>query len=214
MNPILFSFRRCPYAIRARMSLSLANIAYEHREIDLKNKPKEMLRYSPKATVPVLILPNKVIDESYNIVKWALETSKMNTWTDGLLNPSTQLLLERLHQHFIPALNRYKYSTRYEMVNLNNELTTINQYLELLNTQLKEHGFISKSTASALDILIFPFIRQFTKAHSIGLDAYPLLLRWCHYWTTSQTFNETMSKYPLWDNLSKPIIVNSSTHTQ
>ena len=114
-TPILYSFKRCPYAMRARMALQLANIICEIREIKLNNKPDHMLKVSPKGTVPVLVLENKIIDESNEIIEWALEKVDI---CEGNLNKYEINLSEKLINTFDVKfkfhLDRYKYATRYK----------------------------------------------------------------------------------------------------
>ena len=115
--PILYSFIRCPYAMRARMALKLTNIKCEIREVRLNNKPKQMIDKSPKGTVPVLVLENEVIDESNDIIKWALRS---NNIFDGNIDhyqiDLTNRLIELFDSKFKYNLDRYKYSTRYENI--------------------------------------------------------------------------------------------------
>ena len=112
---ILYSFRRCPYAIRARMTLRIAGIEYEHREVLLKDKPAELVRVSPKATVPVLILDNQeqpqVLEESLDIMRWALAQKDPESWLAA--EPSAQRDIEdwlvTFEETFKPNLDAYKY---------------------------------------------------------------------------------------------------------
>jgi glutaredoxin 2 len=121
-DPILYSFKRCPYAMRARMALKLANIKCEIREIRLNNKPDHMLKVSPKGTVPILILDNKVIDESMDIINWVL--NKVDVFKGNIEQDKVNLtkeLVTTFDDKFKYHLDRYKYSTRYKDVNLKNK---------------------------------------------------------------------------------------------
>ena len=92
-NPILYSFRRCPYAIRARMALNYNKIIYEHREILLKNRPQKLYEISPKGTVPVLDLKDgNILDESLDIMKWSLSTNKHQNWYTEKLDLQDDLI--------------------------------------------------------------------------------------------------------------------------
>ena len=114
MIPILYSFRRCPYAMRARMALILASKECELREILLKNKPDEMLEISSKGTVPVLQFTNKVLDESLDIISWAMESPVPNVHTYSDLEKSLSMdLIHLFDSKFKHHLDRYKYSSRY-----------------------------------------------------------------------------------------------------
>ena len=112
--PILYSFVRCPYAMRARMALKLTEIKCEIREVRLNNKPKHMIDMSPKGTVPVLVLENNIIDESNEIIEWALS---FNNVFDGNLDEDqkdlTSRLIELFDSKFKYNLDRYNYATRY-----------------------------------------------------------------------------------------------------
>ena len=125
--PILYSFRRCPYAMRARMALNLANIRCEIREVSLKNKPQSMIKLSPKATVPVLYVNNKVIDESIEIINWAL--LKKDIFKNRLSQEQAEYsneIIRLFDEEFKPSLDRYKYNNRYK--NENKEVVDRNAY--------------------------------------------------------------------------------------
>ena len=133
MHNQLFTFRRCPYAIRARVALYVCDIVYEAIEVDLKHKPKKLLELSPKATVPVFVTSSgAVIDESLYIVEYAL-SQKL---PEGFVNVTTkqyergEAMLDALHRVFIPALNKVKYPNRYEGVVLQDEWSQLNQCLQ------------------------------------------------------------------------------------
>jgi len=113
--PILYSFKRCPYAMRARLALKLANIQCELREVRLNNKPKHMLEVSPKGTVPILILKDKIIDESIEIINWVLDQN--NIFKDNISSEQikiTEQIIDIFDNKFKYHLDRYKYSNRYE----------------------------------------------------------------------------------------------------
>ena len=117
--PILYSFKRCPYAMRARMALKLGNIKCEIREVRLNNKPEHMLKISSKGTVPILILQNKVIDESIEIIDWVLENNQI--FNENLSDRNIQFTEETINtfdNQFKYHLDRYKYSTRYKDINV------------------------------------------------------------------------------------------------
>ena len=112
--PVLYSFRRCPYAIRARLAIAYAGISIEQREVLLRKKPKEMLEISPKGTVPVLQLPNgKVIDESLEIMYWALQQQDSDNWMDVKVQADSEALVQWNDEEFKFYLDRYKYADRY-----------------------------------------------------------------------------------------------------
>lgn len=193
----LYSFRRCPYAIRARLILRLCHTPYTLVEVDLKNKPQDMLDYSPKGTVPVLVLDNgKVIDESLDIMHYVLSQATPKGWVE-LSSTEVELgevLLSKLTKVFIPALNRFKYAERYEDVDLGLELEVLNQYISELEAGLtSKNGLVSESF-SVYDCAVFPLIRQLIIAKSDALDAFPKTQQWFMYWQSSKEVNEIMQK--------------------
>lgn len=194
---ILYTFRRCPYAIRARLILQITGIVVDTIEVDLKNKPKSLMDISPKGTVPVLVIDNgTVIDESIAIVDWALLQHYPKDW---LLLSHQDIkkgddLLDQLHRVFIPSLNRYKYATRYQSVDLEKEEEIIIQYLTILNNALKDYLLGSKP--SKYDVAIFPFIRQANIANASWLQMaqYQNLHEWYISWSQNINFLKIMEK--------------------
>ncbi len=160
--PILYSFIRCPYAMRARMALKLTNIKCEIREVRLNNKPKQMIDKSPKGTVPVLVLENEVIDESNDIIKWALRS---NNVFDGNIDDDqidlTNRLIELFDSKFKYNLDRYKYSTRYENIDQEIHKRKCLDILIYLESLISKEGWILGRKINKLDISILPFIRQY-----------------------------------------------------
>lgn len=194
----LYSFRRCPYAIRARLILAFANLKTEIIEVDLKNKPESLLHYSKKATVPVLVLQNnQVIDESLDIMDWVCAHHYPKDWS--ILSEDKKKLgsklLEDLHNQFIPALNRYKYASLHTDVDLEIEETTILQYFDQLLSTLST-TYLLDENPSYYDIAIFPFIRQANIANSNWLqrEKYQMLNEWFTRLLTSSIFESVMRK--------------------
>jgi len=191
--PILYSFRRCPYAMRARLALTIAKMPVIIREIDLKNKATEFLEISPKATVPVLLLPSgKIIDESLDIVDYAIPE---DTHREQRL-----ALLAQLHKETIPALMRYKYHERYEDVDIAYEQSVICQFFEVLNTLLSESTYLFEDTIGKEDIVILPFVRQIYKIDAQWFDAlkYLHVKKWLHAFLDSELHSHIMRKFPVW----------------
>ena len=206
---VLYSFRRCPYAIRGRMSLYKAGFIIELREVDLKNKPEQMLKASPKGTVPVLILPKgKVIDESLDIMKWALNKNDPDGWlnTD---KTKMQFLIERNDNKFKRALDRYKYPNRYPNENCKGARETCTEILNDLNNRLKKHKNILSNTVSMADIALLPFIRQcalvdtewFYNLHM------PRLHDWLQRHLDSTIFKSIMIKSTVWTRGGKSTLI-------
>lgn len=198
MKPILYSYRRCPYAMRARMALWAAGIQVELREVSLREKPRHLLQISPKGTVPVLqLLDGTVLEQSLDIMHWALQQKDAQRW---LRNEMTlaDALISMNDGEFKQALDRYKYPERYP------EQTQLfyrqqgEQFLQRLEALLVEHRFLLGDSASIADVAIFPFIRQFAAvdAQWFGQSAYPELREWLAGWVEGELFAEVMQKFP------------------
>ncbi|MCH1540603.1 MAG: glutathione S-transferase [Candidatus Poseidonia sp.] len=186
--PILYSFRRCPYAMRARMGMVRQDYNVEHREVVLRDRPPQMMKISPKGTVPVLLLQDgTVIEESLEIMQHIL------SWTP---NEEESHWIERNDGEFKVHLDRYKYPNRYDNVDHLVHRTAASAYLMDLNQRLSE----GPAFASALDDALFPFVRQFANHDRAWFDAQP----WedVHQWLTvhleSEVFKRCMKKYKQW----------------
>ena len=184
--PILYSFRRCPYAMRARMSIVRTNYICEHREVILRDRPDHMMEISPKGTVPVLLLPNgNVIEESLEIMQhvlsWDLSASELN-WID------------RNDNEFKFHLDRYKYPNRYENVDSLEQRSMAKAYLDDLDK------FLSDEISSSLNDALFPFVRQFANHDRDWFDAqnWENLHLWLADNLSSDEFALCMKKYPQW----------------
>ena len=201
MIPILYSFRRCPYAMRARMALILASKECELREILLKNKPDEMLEISSKGTVPVMQFADKVLDESLDIISWAMESPVSNvyvyTGTEELLSEE---LIKLFDSKFKYHLDRYKYSSRYgtDPKNHQDECKII---LNDLEDKINPKPWIFGKEVSLLDISILPFIRQCKIANPDWFFAQSFIkvIDLLNYFENSDLFRQAMQKYDLWD---------------
>ena len=158
--PILYSFRRCPYAIRARMTLFYAGIAVEIREVDLKNKPAHLLEISPKGTVPVLQLANgEVLEESLVIMNWVLNQADPEHWLS--FSNAAEDLIKRNDGEFKYYLDRYKYADRYLENTQEYYRQKASEFLFILNERLTSNRYLCGQQVSIADVAIFPFIRQF-----------------------------------------------------
>lgn len=199
--PILYSFRRCPYAMRARMALILANKQVELREILLKDKPNEMLAISSKGTVPVLQLTEKVLDESLEIISWAMELHPANVYSASddeqlISNNLIQLFDSKFKHH----LDRYKYASRYgtnEVIH-QDECKTILLSLEKI---IDPNPWIFGEKISLLDISILPFIRQCKIANPAWFQAqnFKQTIGLLEYFESSELFKRAMKKFELWN---------------
>ena len=199
--PILYSFRRCPYAMRARMALILASKKCELREILLKDKPAQMLQVSSKGTVPVLQFPNKVLDESLDIISWAMESPAPNVHTYTAAEElSTQELIQLFDSKFKHHLDRYKYSSRYGVDPLEHQ-EACKVILENLEAHINPSPWIFGKQISLLDISILPFIRQYKIANPDWFFAqnFTKVIALLNYFEKSDLFGQAMQKFELWD---------------
>lgn len=206
-RPIFYSFRRCPYAMRARLAVQSAQISCELREILLRDKPQEMLSISPKGTVPVVQLPTgKIIDESWEVMLWALEQNDPNHWLPS--SASAWEVVRNLVQKCdgnVPGgfkfhLDRMKYHTRYEDVEPTEHRAAANGFLALLDERLKESAFLVEDHFSLADAAIAPFVRQFANAdlEAFQAAAFPRLEQWLSNFLNSAAFLSVMAKHPPW----------------
>jgi glutathione S-transferase len=196
--PILYSYRRCPYAMRARMALRYAGIAVEIREIALRDKPQSMLKVSPKATVPVLVLEDgTVLEESLDIMHWALQQNDSDGWlaADGEL---TQQLISENDGGFKQALDKYKYAIRFPEQPAESYRAQGEVFLQKLESLLKQSKFLLKDQVSLADIATFPFIRQFASVDADWFETvpYPKLKVWLKGLVESELFASIMEKQP------------------
>ena len=202
-TPILYSYRRCPYAMRARMALKYANIVVEIREISLREKPAHMLQVSPKGTVPVLVLPSgEVIEQSLEIMHWALNQPSVsadlnNSWLNVDLTIAESLIAQN-DGDFKSALDRYKYPERYPEKSQAEHRAQGEMFLQRLEGLLQTHDYLLTNHVSLADIAIFPFIRQFAAVDAPWFDAapYPKICVWLKALTSSALFESIMEKQP------------------
>lgn len=202
--PLLYSYRRCPYAMRARMALTQAGIEVQCVEINLREKPAHLLQISPKGTVPVLQLKDgTVLDQSLDIMYWALEQQDYDNWLmagcAGLQKQATDLISEN-DDSFKQALDRYKYPERYpEQTRLTYRLNG-ECFLQKLEGRLQGQAQLCQADISLADIAIFPFVRQFAAVDSqwFAASPYPRLRGWLEGHLASALFKTIMAKeYPL-----------------
>ncbi len=202
-KPIFYSFRRCPYAIRARLALSSAGVEVEHREIELKNKPAHMLEHSPKGTVPVLIKKDgSVLDESIDIMRWALEQDDpecLNACSVSEIALEAELI-EQNDGQFKASLDRYKYSVRFPERSREEYFLEASSHLQDLNQRLSVSTFILGNELKFVDLALFPFVRQFRNSdvNRFNQEDWPNLQRWVDYLRESNRFKMVMSKYRPW----------------
>jgi len=198
MATILYSYRRCPYAMRARMALKYAGIDVEIREISLRDKPKHLLAISPKATVPVLVLADgTVIDESLDIIDWALAQSDTAGWLTE--KPTARALIAENDTSFKKILDAYKYPERNPDKTQEAHRADGEVFLQKLETQLAAHPGLVGALPTLADIAIFPFIRQFRGVDIPWFETtapYPKLNHWLTTLMESELFKSIMQKHP------------------
>jgi glutathione S-transferase len=225
--PILYSFRRCPYAIRARMALAYAGVSYELREVSLKNKPQGMLDISPKGTTPVMqIFTGQdltkqdfiVLEESLDIMNWALEQYDPLNWRDQPEQSIAiaQKLINTNDREFKIALDRYKYPNRFPEKSQEDYRKQAEEFLQVLELQLQSrslageaHTFLISDRQTHADIAIFPFVRQLAY---VDIDwflssSYKHLQQWLKWHETSAMFELVMQKFPVWTSHQEAIVI-------
>ena len=201
--PILYSFRRCPYAMRARMAIAVSGTHVRLREILLKDKPREMLAASAKGTVPVLVCGETVIDESIDVMNWALAKHDPENWLASRDNS----LIAGNDGSFKHHLDRYKYTNRYQGADAEEHRAAGFELLTKLEARLMDHDYLHGDKRGFTDIAIFPFVRQFRIADKIWFDAAPVpnVQRWLKLLAESKLFKSVMDKYPLWKETGEDI---------
>jgi glutathione S-transferase len=209
---VLYSFRRCPYAMRARLAIANSHITLELREVVLRDKPQQLIDISPKATVPVLLLSdNTVIDESLEIMSWALEHNDPDDWFNSLEEDQKTLcqkLIANNDGDFKYYLDRYKYADRYPEHTQQDYRQQAERFLVLLEQQLQQNGYLICNRITLADMAILPFIRQFAFADKTWFDQspYPYIQAWLAEFIESELFIKIMAKYPAWkfgDDISR-----------
>jgi len=204
--PILWSFRRCPYAMRARLAVVQSGVPIELREILLRDKPEAFLEDSPSATVPCLRTEEGVIDESLDVMIWALKQND----PDGLLDMSEQgwSLIRECDGPFKAALDRTKYPTRYEGIDIEAEREKASDFLYRLNDQLAGQVWLFGDRATLADYAILPFVRQFAHIDRACFDDrdWPYLIAWLDRFLESDLFAATMHKYAPWTEAADRVI--------
>jgi glutathione S-transferase len=207
--PCLYSFRRCPYAMRARLGILFAELQVELREITLKNKPPQMLAISPKGTVPVLqLLDGTVIEESREIMTWALTQQD----TQGLLAaqtlPQANALIDKNDNEFKYWLDRYKYADRHLDMSQAEYRQRGEAFLQMLEKLLIKNPYLLGESITIADIGIMPFVRQFAHVNrKVFYDLpYPNLQRWLQDWLQHPLFLQAMTKFQPWQDGGEVVV--------
>ena len=195
----LYSFRRCPYAMRARMALRYSDVAVNIVEVSLKAKPAEMLALSSKGTVPVLSVDGQVIDESLAIMRWALAQNDPQDWLlkdDPAGQAQIAALIEENDQVFKVHLNRYKYAERYPEQPMAFYRSEGEVFLRRLEALLEGRDYLLAVHPSLADVALMPFVRQFAHVDRewFGQTPYVRLQAWLQRFLESELFTSIMKK--------------------
>lgn len=209
-HPVLYSYRRCPYAMRARMGLYLSGVQVEQREIEFWDKPASMLQASPKGTVPVLVLPDgRVVEESFDIMLWALSQRDTYQWLDskGELPVEQAALVAQCDHEFKTHLDHYKYADRLPEKPAKDYRAQGENFLQQLEDRLQTNRnqtggqYLFGTEISLADIAIFPFIRQFAHVDKdwFATANYPALRQWLRQQMEADYFKAIMKNRPKWE---------------
>ncbi|PHS24287.1 MAG: glutathione S-transferase [Robiginitomaculum sp.] len=202
--PILYSFRRCPFAMRARMAIMISQQPVQLREVRLADKPDEMTALMGAPTVPLLVDQGRVVEESLQVMHWALAHNDPENWLASANNP----LIAQNDGPFKHDLDRYKYASRYEDGDAMAHRDGGVRHLQMLEQRLERAAFLDGTVRSFVDIALFPFVRQFRIPDKGWFDAQPLphLHQWLSTLTDSVLFVGVMEKYPVWKDTGKAFV--------
>lgn len=220
--PILYSLQNCPYAMRARLAILLAQQTVQIRAVTMKDKPAEMLLVSPKATVPILVIDNDaggdasnsehcessqqnntVVDESLDIMLWALNRNDPDNLfysEDPEALPEMLRVIQENDDAFKPSLEKYKRAKRFHGDDLEACRVECEPFVQALEQRLVKHEFFMGPTPSLLDYALLPFIRQFSRVNKPVFSGgeYTNLHRWLSQHLQGRLFARAMIQYPLW----------------
>ncbi|CAH7192053.1 Glutathione S-transferase [Vibrio chagasii] len=204
--PVLYSLRRCPYAMRGRMGIALSKQQVLLREIVTKDKPSELLASSPKGTVPVLVLSDgKVIEQSLDVMMWALHQND----PQDLLRSSNPSLSEQIHQliqqndnEFIGHLEKYRASVRYRNDDIEQRRNLCEAFISELEAKLAHHDYFFGDSPSLADFAVMPFVSQFVRVEKKWFvqSEYQNVGRWLRSHLESKLYTQVMKQYPLWND--------------
>jgi len=207
--PRLYTFRRCPYAMRARLALLFAKAPVELREITLKNKPEHMLAISPKGTVPVLqITEETTIEESLEIMMWALKQADPQGLLDNKSQFQAKSLIEQNDNEFKQWLDRYKYADRHPEMTQSEYREKGEVFLQVLESLLTDNIYLLGDNPTIADIGIMPFVRQFAHVdREVFYNLpYPNLQRWLQHWLEHLLFVQAMTKFQPWQEGDEVVV--------
>lgn len=196
--------------MRARLALAISGQACEWREVELRNRPDELREVSPKATVPVVVLPDsRVLDESFEIMLWTLENNDPEGWLAPESLVAAKLLAFRCDAGFKPHLDRYKYTNRYEDADSEEHREIASRFIRELDEQLAKAEFLFGPKRTLADMALAPFVRQFAFADRDWFDeqSWTHLRTWLDNFIASSLFERVMTKRTAWAPGSEPLIV-------
>ncbi len=201
--PVLYSFRRCPYAMRARLALAVSQVPVLLREVVLRDKPAALLAASPKATVPVLVLPDgRVIDQSLDIMLWAAAQGAPEGWlpSDDAANADAHAWVARCDGPFKRALDRFKYPNRYPAEEAEGAREACMAFAGELDETLASRPYLGRAGWGLADTAVAPFVRQFAAVDPSWFDQqrWPALKTWLTAFLESDLLSSVMDKYPPW----------------
>lgn len=199
-KPLLYTYRRCPYAMRARMALLIAGIEFDAHEVSLRDKPAEMLAISPKGSVPVMLLPSaQVLEQSWDIMEWALSQAATKGWWEAAQTVENFEWLARNDGEFKHHLDRYKYPERFNEAKREvHRESALASFLRPLNIRLETCSYLGGGEPCATDLALFPFVRQFAAVEPtwFEIEELPALQAWLANWLSSPLFLHCMQKLP------------------
>ncbi len=210
MVPVLYSFRRCPFAIRARLAIHASRQTVELREVILRNKPEAMLLASPKGTVPILLLSEgRVVDESLDIMTWSLKQADPEGWLPERQDDQLRFdeLLARNDGSFKMALDRYKYPNRFEGADPHQARDDGARFIRDLDVCLQNGQFLLGQRFSLADAAILPFIRQYAHVDRDWFyrQTWKAVIAWLDAFKESERFLSVMIKIPAWQQGTKGV---------
>ena len=213
--PVLYSFRRCPYAMRARLALAASGTVCELREVVLARKPPALLQASPKGTVPVLVQPDgAVLEQSLDIMLWALRRHDPQQWlpTSAPEMDSAMALIAQCDGDFKAQLDRYKYPNRYALADGLAHRSVGAQFLQTLAAKLETQDFLHGKRWGLADAAIAPFVRQFAHTDAAWFASQPwaALQRWLADFEASGAYHGVMDKIPAWVDGQPPRFFTAS----
>ena len=208
-KPLLYTYRRCPYAMRARMALLIAGIEFDAHEVSLREKPAEMLLLSPKGSVPVMLLPGgQVLEQSWDIMGWALNQPATRGWWDAAQTAENLAWLATNDGAFKHHLDRYKYPERYNGTDrAGHREQALESFLRPLNSQLAQRCYLAGGEPCATDLALFPFVRQFAAVEPAWFEReqLPALKTWLTSWLSNPMFAHCMQKLPCQTTVPFPL---------